>query len=151
MSSNLIRWSPLRDMAKMQSMMDRIFEDTWRPVFEDDGLNSNVLALDVHEDDDGYTVTTELPGVQADNIHVSMDGDYLVIEGEIPEQVVDKESSHALLKERRYGKYSRRIRLPQAVEGGKVEANYENGVLTLNLPKAEEVKPKMIPIKTGKK
>ena len=139
MTSNLIRWSPLRDMAKMQSVMDRIFEDTWRPVFEEGGLSGNMLALDVHEDDDGYTVTTELPGVQPDN------------EGEIPEQVIDKESSRALLKERRYGKYSRRIRLPQAVDGGKVEANYENGVLTLSLPKAEEVKPKMIPIKAGKK
>jgi HSP20 family protein len=151
MANSIIRWNPFREMAAMRNMMDRFFEDSWRPMLEDDDFNMDVnrMAIDLDEDDQSYNITTELPGVQADNIHVRLDGDYLLIEGEIPEQTVEREGKRALIKERRYGKYSRRIRLPQPVQSDKIEANFENGVLKLTLPKLEEVKPKMIPIKVN--
>jgi HSP20 family protein len=133
----------------MQNAMDRVFEETWRPLFEERGIGLSTLALDVHENDQAYLVSTELPGVKPENIHVKLDGEYLVVEGEIPEEVVEKEGTRSVMKERRYGHYSRRLHLPQPVNADKIEATYKDGVLNLTLPKTEAVQPKMIPVKTG--
>lgn len=147
--ANLIRWNPFREMAAMQNAMDRFFEENWRPFFEEGRWTWNTLALDMDEDDNAYTVTTELPGVKPENIQVRVDGDMLTIEGEIPEEVTEKKGARTIMKERRYGKFSRRIRLPQAVNRDKVEASYQDGVLKLTLPKTEAAQPKLIPVKTG--
>lgn len=148
--STLIRWNPVREMAAMQSAMDRLFEDAWRGLSDDSRANAgHPLALDIHEDDQSYIVTTELPGVKSENIQVKLDGEYLVIEAEIPEQVIERENARQLVKERRYGHTSRRLRLPQNVDFNHTEATYENGVLTLNLPKSQETQPRVIPVRTG--
>ena len=149
MSNQITRWNPFREMAAMQSAMDRLFEETWRPFFTEGVMAANNLSLDVHEDDSAYLVTTDLPGVASEHVHVSLDGDYLVIEAEIPEQVIEKEGQRSLIQERRYGRFSRRVRLPHPVDNEKVEAHLENGVLKLTLPKSGAVKPKMIPVKVG--
>jgi HSP20 family protein len=150
--ANITRWNPLREMAAMQNALDRIFDDSWRgwqPVFGEGGNALNNLALDVQENDNEYIVSTELPGVQSDNINVRLHNDMLTIEGEIRERTVEKEGTRSLMKERYYGRFSRTIRLPQPVHRDKVEANFENGVLTLTLPKSPEAQPHMIPVKTG--
>ena len=151
MANEMTRWNPFYEMANMQNVFDRFFED-WQPYFNEDfGRNRNALAIDAHEDDKQYTVTTELPGVKAENIHVSQDGDYLLIEADVPEQSTEQkdEKGRWLVRERRSGHFSRRIRLPQNVDFAKSEANYHDGVLTLSLPKAENTQPRQIPIKTG--
>ena len=148
--ANLTRWNPLREMAAMQNAMDRFLEENWRPFFEEGRMGMHSLALDMHENDNNYVVTTEMPGVQPDNIQVRVENDMLSIEGEIPEQVSEqKEGERIIMKERRYGKFSRRIRLPQMVDADKVEASYQDGVLRLTLPKSEAAQPKRIPVKTG--
>lgn len=149
MATTITRWNPIREMATMQSMMDRLFED-WRPIFDANRPASNLLALDVHEDDMSYIITTELPGLKPEDIHVRQEGDYLVIEGETRDE---KESENgngrrALIKERRFGRYSRHLRLPQDIDFEKAEATYQDGVLTLTLPKAEERRPRIIPVRT---
>ncbi|MCC6617040.1 MAG: Hsp20/alpha crystallin family protein [Anaerolineae bacterium] len=152
MANTLTRWNPVREMAAMQRAMDRMFDD-WRPYFDfgvEPEVGTRALALDVHEDDNNYTLTTEMAGVQPDQIQVRKEGDYLVIEGETSEEKSEKDGTRTLVSERRYGRYMRRIRLPQDIDVDKAEAQYENGVLTLKLPKAEPVKPKLIPIKSGK-
>jgi HSP20 family protein len=103
----------------------------------------------MHEDDNNYIVTTEMPGVKPENIQVRVENDMLSIEGEIPEEVTEEKDERVIMKERRYGKFSRRVRLPQAVDADKVEAAYQDGVLRLTLPKAEAAQPKRIPVKTG--
>ncbi len=156
MANEITRWNPFREMANMQREFDRFFDDwrpfsyEWRPLFNE-GMNANTLAIDAHEDDKQYTVTTELPGVKSENIHVSQDGDYLLIEADIPEETSEKqdESKRWLVRERRSGHFSRRIRLPQNVDFAKSEANYHDGVLTLTLPKSENAQPRQIPVKTG--
>lgn len=149
MANNITRWNPLREMAAMQSAMDRLFEETWRPLLDNRSTGINSLALDVDENDNAYTVTTEMPGVKPENIHVKLDGDYLMIEGEIPAQETTEEGTRSLMRERRYGRFTRSIRLPLAVESDKVEATYEDGVLKLTLPKSEVAQPKQIPVKAG--
>jgi HSP20 family protein len=140
-------------MSAMQRLMDRMFED-WRPYVNDEGgtTSARALALDVHEDDKVYTVTTEMPGVLPENIKVRHEGDYLVIEGETHHETSEEgNGKKSLIQERHYGRFSRRLRLPQDINFDTAEANYENGVLTLTLPKLEPVQPKMIPVKTGHK
>lgn len=151
MTTQITRWNPFREMMTMQNMMDRLFED-WRPLWEDGQIaGTNPLALDVHEEDNRYIITTELPGVKAENINVRQEGDYLLIEAETRDEMEHqpKEGRRALVKERRYGRYSRRIRLPQNVNFDKAEATYEDGVLKLQLPKAEEAVPRIIQVKHG--
>ena len=149
--ANIIRWNPLREMAAMQNAMDRLFDETWRtwqPVYGETA--GNTLALDVHENDNAYIVTTALPGVQGDNINIRLHNDLLTIEGEIPAHTV--ENARSLMQERVYGRFSRTLRLPQPVNRDAVDAHFENGVLTLTLPKAEEAQPRQIPVKVnGKK
>jgi HSP20 family protein len=145
--SSITRWNPMRELAAMQNMMDRMMSDSWRGFAEDVGANS--LSLDVHEDDKAYHVTTEMPGVKPENINVRMHDGVLFIEGEIKQEDNQKDGAKALLQERRYGKFSRYIRLPQQVDEGKVEANFDNGVLNLMLPKAEQAQPRTIQVKVN--
>ncbi len=152
--NSLVRWNPLREMAAMQNMMDRFF-DEWRPgTLLDDvqRVGFNRLAVDMDEDDKQYTITTELPGVKSENINVRYEGDMLLIDAEIPETVTEHKGNgngekRTLVKERRYGRFSRRIQLPSHVNFDKVEATFENGVLTLVVPKAAETQPRAIKVK----
>lgn len=159
MANEITRWNPFREMANMQTAFDRFFEDwrpftnEWRPFFSEGfgGSAGNMLAIDAHEDDKQYTITTELPGVQSENINVRQDGDYLLIEANIPDQTTEKqdENKRWLVRERRSGHFSRRIRLPQNVNFDAASADYHDGVLTLTLPKVEQAQPRQIPVKTG--
>ncbi|MBZ0286005.1 MAG: Hsp20/alpha crystallin family protein [Anaerolineae bacterium] len=144
--TTIVRWNPIREMAAMQSAMDRLFEQSWRGA--QPTVAGNALALDVYENDQAYLVHTSLPGVNADQINISFQDDVLTISGEV-EQANVEQNTRVLLSERSYGKFSRSIRLAQAIDADKVEATYENGVLSLTLPKAPEAQPRMIPVKTN--
>lgn len=144
--STIVRWNPFREMAAMQSAMDRLFEDTWRsarPTVA--GIN---LALDAYETDNAYVIYASLPGVSPEAINVSMDDDVLTISGEIPQPAFEeKDNVRTLLFERHYGKFSRSVRVGLPVDGDRVEAAYENGVLRLTLPKTPAAQPKQIPVR----
>lgn len=142
----LMRWNPVREMAAMQSALDRLFDENWRNARSD----SNALALDVHENTTHYTVTTAMPGVKAEDVKVSLHEDVLTITGEIQRpETEQKEDERVLVRERMYGTFTRSLRLPQPVKADSIEANFENGVLTLTLPKREEAQPRQIPVKVG--
>lgn len=146
--STLVRWNPLREMAAVQNAMDRWFDEAWRnvrPTFA-----GSALSLDVMETADSYTVKADLPGLDSDKINVSVHEGTLTISAEIAQPEVD-ENVRVLLQERPFGQFSRSINLPQPVVGDKVEASYDDGVLTLVLPKVPEVQPRSIAIKAGKK
>ena len=147
MANTMTRWNPFRELAAMQSAMDRLFDD-WRPYMEEGRVVGNLLAIDAHEDEKSYIITTELPGVKSENINIRQEGEYLLIDAEIPETTVEREGQRSLIKERRYGRFTRRLRLPQNVDFAKSEANYEDGVLTLTLPKAEQAQPRVIQVKS---
>jgi HSP20 family protein len=154
--ATIVRWNPVRDTHTMQNAMDRFFNDTWRgnwrnwnQLAEESQVEAHLLALDVYENDSEFTVVTSLPGVKADAIDVKFHDGFLTIEAEMPEYTIDEEDTHTHLRERAYGKFSRRLRLRQPVNIGEVEATYTDGVLTLALPKAEEAKPRMIPVKVN--
>lgn len=145
--SNVIRWNPFRELAAMQSAMDRMFDDAWR-TGSGTVTGSYNLPIDVHETEDAYTLMANIPGLNPDQITVNLHDNVLTIAVEIPELTVE-EGTRVLLSERFTGKMTRRFTLPQTINEGAVEANYDAGVLTLTLPKAEEVKPRQIQVKTG--
>ena len=145
---NIIRRDPFREMASMRRMMDRFFDDT---LFDQDWESmagfSGALPLDVEEKDDEFVVSASLPGINPDDLDITYTGSTLTIKGEFKEEKEEKGRYH--LRERRYGSFSRSITLPSTVKADKIDASYEAGVLKLRLPKAEEAKPKRIPIKTA--
>lgn len=142
----ITRWEPFREMRRMHdmldSMMDRAMVDT---PFSMTAF-SGVIPLDVFETPDEVIVKATTPGFKPDDIEISITGDTLSIRGEIDESSED-EGRQYFIRERRYGSFSRSIKLPTMVDSEKANAEFENGILTLTLPKVEEVKPKTITVK----
>lgn len=102
-------------------------------------------STDISETDDSYEVRTELPGISLEDVHISVKDDYLIIKGEKRQDNVDDSKNYKRV-ERRYGSFERRFSLPPKVDADNIKAEYTDGVLTLTIPKPEEVKPKEIPI-----
>lgn len=103
------------------------------------------LALDVNENDDAYTVNTNLPGVSLDEISVNIHDNVLTISADV-NATEDEENTRVLIRERRTGKFSRNLRFPVTVDGTAIKASFDNGVLSIVVPKAEEAKPRQIPV-----
>lgn len=141
--STLVRWTPARDFAQMQRAMDRMFDETWRSL---QARTATALPVDVYETDTAYTIVASLPGVKADALNLALHDGVLTISGEL-QPVALPENATALVVERTAGKFSRSLRLPEAVEASQVEAVLNDGVLTLTLPKTPEAQPRLIPVR----
>ena len=145
--SSLVRWQPFSDLISLRDAMDRLFEESF--VGPSHGvlapLGVGALAVDVYQDGDAVVAKTAVPGVKPEDIEITIEGDTLTIKGEtkVEEQV---KSEHYIRQERRYGAFSRAISLPGGLDTDKTDASFENGVLTLRIPKLEELKPKTIKI-----
>jgi HSP20 family protein len=146
----LTRWNPARELNAMRRLFDRTFGEDWPQLMEEMGSDGNVLAIDIDEDNEFYTVTASLPGVKADDVDIKVNGDSLTIDAEIPETVTEeKDDARVLRRERYYGRFSRTVRFPQTVNSDAAEATFADGVLRLHLPKSEESRAKSIPVKSG--
>lgn len=145
----LTRFDPFREMNQLRRAMDRVFDDTLERRYTEFDQNVSALALDVLENDDAYLVKATIPGIDPDDLDITYNNETLTIQGEMKhEEEKDGERYH--LQERFYGKFYRQVRLPSAVNANAIQANYEHGVLTLTLPKSEEVKPKKISVQNSK-
>ncbi len=143
--SNLIRFEPMREMISLREAMDRLFNDAFTPS-HDFASGWQVPAVDLYQTDDEVVVKASLPGMKSDDVQISITGDMLTLKGEFKQEDEKKEKAYHL-REQRYGAFERTFALPTAVISDKAKAEFENGVLTITLPKAEEVKPKMITVK----
>jgi HSP20 family protein len=144
------RIDPFAEMVSLRQAMDRLFADSFVRTsngFPTAGGHVNSLAVDVRETDEAYVVEATVPGVKPDAVEVTIHGDLLTIKVEA-NQEAEQENGNYLVRERRYGRSSRSLRIPEAIVADKAEASFENGILTLNIPKAEEVKPKVIQVKS---
>ncbi|MCE9644736.1 MAG: Hsp20/alpha crystallin family protein [Chloroflexi bacterium] len=145
--SNLIRWEPAREMMTLREAMDHLFDDAFtRPLRMNDARWS-IPAVDMYQTDNEIVVKAAIPGVKADEVQINVTGEILTLKGEIKEKEEVKEKAYHL-REQRWGMFERSIALPTDVIADKARAEFENGVLTITLPKAEEVRPKSITIKT---
>ena len=143
----MIRWEPFREMMTLRNAMDRLFEESFvRPSRLWPEVGVGELAVDMYQTANDVVVKAALPGLKPEEVDISITGDTLTIKGEHKEEQEVKQEDY-FYKEHRYGGFSRSVAIPVQVKSDKAEALFENGVLTLTLPKAEEIKPKQIKVK----
>ncbi len=143
--SNLTRWDPISDIVNLRQAMDRLFEETfaragWQPVAQDRVLR---LPVDAYSTPDEVVILASVPGVNPEDVEITLEGETLTIRGELPAL---PENVNCLLQERAHGKFARTLTLNVPVNPDKAEAVFQNGVLTLRIPKAEAVRPKTIKV-----
>ena len=147
---DMVEWKPFREVTRLRREMDRLWDDFFGPgrrAFRP--LEAQWAPMvDVSETAEAVTVKAEVPGMEAQDIDISLSGDVLTIKGEKKSEREEKKENYHLV-ERSYGSFSRSLKLPVAVEADKIEANYKQGVLTISCPKKPEAKPKAIEIKSA--
>ena len=145
---SLIRWRPTRDLLSIRDEVNRLFDNFFTGLPERRrGLLEGEWApsVDIAETDNEVVVTAELPGVEQDNVDITITDDVLTLKGEKKEEKEVKEKNYHRI-ERSYGSFQRSISLPAGVQADKAKATYKDGVLHITVPKAEEAKPKQIKI-----
>ncbi|RIK34712.1 MAG: heat-shock protein Hsp20 [Chloroflexi bacterium] len=144
--ATLVRWNPFAEMIDLRQRMDQLLGESWRSMEDWQPEGGAVpLALDIKEDENKYTVQASIPGIKPDDLDITVHDHMLTISGEMKHEE-EKKGEQYHLRERRYGKFMRSVNLPAAVNSEKAEASFENGVLTLQLPKSEEARPKRISV-----
>ncbi len=143
--SNLIRWEPAREFMTLREAMDHLFDDAFtRPLSLRDGWS--VPAIDMYQTDDEVVVKASIPGFKAEDVQINVTGEILTLRGEVKREEEKKDKAWHI-REQRWGSFERSVAMPTAVVADKAKAEFENGILTITLPKAEEVKPKTITVK----
>ena len=144
----IVKYNPLRELRSMQEQMDRLLNLSWGGTdYPGEDIKEGVWrpAVDIYETGDSIVIKAELPDVDQKDIDVRIDDNTLTIRGERKhESEVKKENYHRI--ERYFGSFQRSFKLPATVDQEQVCATCEKGVLTVTLPKKEEVKPKQINI-----
>ena len=143
------RWDPLNHLSTLRSEIDRLFESPFAGFSE--GLQPFMSgwspALDVREDKDNFFVRAEIPGMKKEAIEISLHEGVLTLSGERKEEKTH-ENAEIHRSERFVGRFQRTLTLPAHVDAEKVKATYQDGILTVTLPKAETAKPKQIQVKS---
>ena len=140
------RPSPFRDMHSMRQVMDRLFDDEYRPFrWLAGGPDGPALPLDVTTDADRLTIEAALPGISPDDVDITVEDNTVTISGRTADERKAEEGSY-VLQEIRRGSFSRSVTLPTGLEPDKASATFENGILRLEIPKAEQLKPRQIKI-----
>lgn len=143
-SPEMSPWSAFDRLPSLRDELSRLF-DFAMPT-RDSGLFSGwTPALDVYDEKDNFVVKAELPGLKKEDININVHNGVLTISGERKHETEEKEGQ-TFRSERYFGRFQRSVTLPAAVDVAKVKASYKDGVLTIDLPKAEEAKPKQIAI-----
>jgi len=140
------RWEPFRELRQMEDTMNRLWRGFgWAPAVREGGEDWNIL-IDVIQRADDIVVKASLPGVDPDAIDVAVEDNVLTLRAERKAEAVGDQEGY-LIQERPTGSFYRALRLPETVNAEKIECSYDNGVLTITMPKAEEKKRKQIPVK----
>jgi HSP20 family protein len=154
----VVRWDPFRDLMSIQNELNRLFDRTMsgpegqsesgRHELATASQSSWVPALDVYEADDRIELALDLPGIDPENVDVTVEDSTLTVSGS-REFRSDVEQDGFRRVERRYGSFARSLGLPATADAEHIEASFDKGVLTIAIPKREESKPKRIEIKAS--
>jgi len=145
--NNIARWDPAREFVTLREAMNRLFEDSIVGGYPQhrNGEGSELrLPMEAYATDREIVVRAAVPGLRPEDVQITIEGDTLTLRGEFPRPI---DNVSYLITERAWGPFSRTLQLNVPVEAEKAEAVFENGLLTLTLPKAEAVRPKVIPVK----
>jgi HSP20 family protein len=144
-------WDPFRELEEMRSRMSALF-DRWPALpyrkEEPFDLTEWAPAVDIAEDDKEYTIKAELPGVNKEDVKVTVDGGLLSITGERKSEKEEKDKKYHRI-ERSYGSFMRSFTLPEGTASDKIAAEFKDGILKLRLPKDEKAKSKTVDVKVG--
>ena len=144
--NKMIRFEPMREMVTLREAMDRLFDDAYMRPASLMGTTWQAPAVDMYQTDDEIIVKAALPGIKADEVQISVTGEVLTLKGEVKHEEETKEKTYHI-REQRWGTFERTIMLPTDVVADKAIADFKDGILTIRLPKAEEVRPKTITVK----
>ncbi|HZV87356.1 MAG TPA: Hsp20/alpha crystallin family protein [Candidatus Binatus sp.] len=148
MRATLNRWEPFRGAATLQEQVNRLFGNVLERSAEESNLTSWAPAVDIYETEHELVVKADLPEVDPKDLDIRVENNILTIRGERKfEKKVNEENY--LRVERAYGSFSRSFSLANTVNSEAIKADYQNGVLTLTIPKREEAKPKQIKVNVG--
>ena len=149
MANYITRWDPFREAVTLREAMDRLFEDSYVPARRQAERQAEQreqvwrLPLDAYVTSEEIVIVANMPGVKPEHVEITIEGDTLTIKGERPAPL---ENVDYVLQERTYGKFQRTLNINIPVDANKAEAKFEDGLLTLAIPKAEAVKPKTIQV-----
>jgi HSP20 family protein len=143
--TKITRWDPVRDMITLRQAVDRMMDESFARGAETRGTGAWLLPMDAYITDEAIVICADVPGISADELEITLEGDTLAIRGEIKRQEADNRKY--VLLERPTGRFERTLTINTPIDHEKVEASFKDGVLTLTLPKAETVKARQITIK----
>ena len=150
--TNLIKWDPLREFRDVTSRLSDLANRGLRPVGDTDREDLTradwMPVVDITEDESGYHIEAEVPGVEKDDLKVTVENGILSIRGERKFEREEK-SDKVHRVERSYGSFLRTFRVPEDADGEAVKADFKNGVLTVALPKSEQAKPRQIEVEVS--
>jgi HSP20 family protein len=145
---DLVRWNPWKEMVSLREHMNRAFEDAlFRPERHEDGIGLGAWspAVDMFEKDDKVLIKAELPGLDKKDVSLDLQNGVLTLKGERKHDNEVKEESF-YRREMCYGKFVRSFSLPVDIDADQIKAEFQNGLLTVEIPKPEEHKPKQIKV-----
>jgi HSP20 family protein len=139
----------LQTLRRLNNVLDEAFGN-WPLQQDESGSITSAWhpAVDVFEDKDAVKIVAELPGVKPEDVKLSLESNLLTIRGE-KKQEAEERTERVHRYERSYGSFERAFALPSTVDGEKISAEYENGILTVTVPKAERARPREIPVRTA--
>ena len=143
----IIRWDPFQELNLITNRMNRLFQDTYGQGSTEENLTTSsfVPPVDIYEDEHNISLKMEVPGIDEKDIDVRIENNTLTVHGERKIEKEEKEENFRRV-ERQYGGFTRSFTLPSSVDTGQVSADYEKGVLKINLAKKAEAKPKQIKV-----
>lgn len=144
--TDLIRWEPVTDIFDLRDDMNRLFGDYFSSRRNKLSHNIGWLpSVDVAETENEYTIKADVPGMKKEDIRISIENSTMTISGERKEEAEEKKKNY-VRREKSYGSFMRSFELPHAIDSKNIKASYTDGVLTVNVPKSEDAKPKEIKI-----
>jgi HSP20 family protein len=148
----LTRWDPFRELSSLQDRMSRLFHDSIGHEGREESLTTSTFApaVDVYEDEHNVTLKIEVPGIEEKDIDVRVENNTLTVHGERKFEKEEKEENYRRI-ERQYGSFTRSFTLPNTVDTENISADYDKGVLKIQLAKKAEAKPKQIKVNVGGK
>ena len=142
----LMRWNPIKDIMAIQEEMNKLFDETL-DKFSEGAIQERIWEplVDIYEENDKFVIKAEVPDVDKKDIEITVEDNVLTIKGEKKLEKEEKKENY-LRAERFYGSFRRSFTLPTTVDKEKIKAHLDKGVLTIEIPKKEETKPKKIAI-----
>jgi HSP20 family protein len=144
----LVRWDPIRELDSLQNDMNRLFDRFFEGRAANGTARRWIPAMDLVETDDHLVLRGDLPGMTEDDVNIEIKDNVLTVSGERKAEREDKREGYHRV-ERAFGSFSRSLSLPAGVDADKVEANFDNGVLEVRIPKPAEAKPTRVEIGKG--